>query len=53
VPKNLREKIDKISTELQLPITRIGNIHEGAGLVVLDANEQKITIDKTGYDHFT
>ena len=52
-PPKLREKIEKISLELNLPIALIGNIHAGAGLVVLDENKQKITIKNAGYDHFS
>ena len=52
-PPNMREKIEKMSAELALPITLAGNIHKGAGLLVLDTNNQPISIEKTGYDHFT
>ena len=52
-PQNMRAKIEKISAELNLPIALIGNIHAGAGLIVLDENKQKISIEKIGYDHFT
>ncbi len=51
-PQKLRAKIEKMSAELHLPIALIGNIHAGSGLVVLDQNKQKITLEKTGYDHF-
>ena len=53
VPQAMRAKIEKISTELHLPIALIGNIHAGAGLVVLDENKQEISLEKTGYDHFS
>ncbi|MFM9834495.1 MAG: thiamine-phosphate kinase [Methylophilaceae bacterium] len=51
-PKNMRENIKQISTDLKLPISLIGNIREGATLVVMEENMQKPTIEKTGYDHF-
>ena len=51
-PPNMRTKIEKISTELNLPIALAGNIHAGSGLVVLDENKQEISLEKTGYDHF-
>ena len=52
-PQVMREKIEKISVELALPITLAGNIHKGAGLLVLDENNEPISIEKIGYDHFT
>ena len=51
-PEN-RSAIEKISAELDLPIALIGTIHKGYGLVVLDENKQEISLEKTGYDHFT
>ena len=52
-PQVMRAKIEKISTELHLSIALIGNIHAGSGLVVLDENKQEISLEKTGYDHFS
>ena len=52
-PPKMRAKIEKISAELDLFITLIGSIHAGTGLVVIDEKKQKITLEKTGYDHFT
>jgi thiamine-monophosphate kinase len=51
-PMNMRVEIEKISTELNLPIIQVGNIHAGAGLIVLDKNKQKVSLEKSGYDHF-
>jgi thiamine-monophosphate kinase len=51
-PQKNRSAIKKISEELHLPIALAGNIHAGAGLVVLDENKQKVILEKTGYDHF-
>jgi len=47
-----REKIQEISNALNLPISHIGNIQAGRGLIVLDANKKTVSIEKTGYDHF-
>ena len=61
-PQNMREKIKQISAELNIPIALAGRItehnyagagHESFKLVVLDDNHQPISIEKTGYDHFT
>ena len=52
VPRERRSKVDKISQEIGIPLTRIGKINKGEGLVVLDQTEKPITMEKTGYDHF-
>lgn len=52
VPKEKRSKIDVISQETGIPLTRIGKISEGEGLVVFDSTGKPITLEKTGYDHF-
>lgn len=52
VPKERRSKVDKISQETGIPLTRIGKIIMGEGLVVLDSTEKPITLETTGYDHF-
>lgn len=51
-PPHQREHIEKIAAELQLPLSRIGNIHAGAGLTVLDAHGNALSLVKSGYDHF-
>ncbi len=52
VPEEGRSKIDKISQETGIPLTRIGKIIMGEGLVVLDSTEKPIMLETTGYDHF-
>ena len=52
VPKERRSKIDKISQETGIPLTRIGKIITGEGLVVLDSTEKPIILETTGHDHF-
>ena len=52
VPKERRSKIDKISQETGISLTRIGKIIMGEGLVVLDSTEKPIMLETTGYDHF-
>ncbi len=47
-----RHEITALSQELAIPLTRIGQIHLGAGLIVKDAQGHAITTEITGYDHF-
>lgn len=50
--KAKRREIEKLSGELSLPLTRIGEIYSGAGLTVKDAQGKAMTLDSKGYDHF-
>jgi thiamine-monophosphate kinase len=50
--KKSRREIEKLSAELTLPLTRIGEIYSGAGLTVKDAQGNAMTLDSKGYDHF-
>lgn len=52
VPRSRRGKIETLSSEQQIPLTRIGRIGEGEGLVVLDAAGNTVTLETKGYDHF-
>jgi len=45
-------KIESISRELEIPLTRIGRVSKGEGLVVLDAAGKSIELRIKGYDHF-
>jgi len=47
-----RSKIDALARELNIPLTRIGEIGEGQGLVVLDEGGNPLTLQVKGYDHF-
>ena len=52
-PKGRRTRIDALSRELGILLTRIGKISEGDGLVVLDMAGKIITsLGVRGYDHF-
>ncbi|WMJ08107.1 thiamine-phosphate kinase [Nitrosomonas sp. sh817] len=51
-PKIHREPIDRLAAELILPLTRIGEIVAGEGLIVKDALGNRITMEINGYDHF-
>ncbi|MDV6342843.1 thiamine-phosphate kinase [Nitrosomonas sp. Is24] len=50
--KTNRREIEKLSGELILPLTRIGEIYSGTGLTVKDAQGNAMTLDSKGYDHF-
>lgn len=52
VPKSERIKVELLSREEGIPLTRIGSIEEGAGLVVLDSAGRTVTTRVKGYDHF-
>jgi thiamine-monophosphate kinase len=47
-----RRKIAALAQELNTPLTRIGEVGEGEGLVVLDAGGNPLTLQMKGYDHF-
>jgi len=51
-PKTQHEPIVQLAAALQLPLTRIGEIVSGTGLIVKDAQGNPITMDIKGYDHF-
>ncbi|MDE2387980.1 MAG: thiamine-phosphate kinase [Betaproteobacteria bacterium] len=48
-----RHEIEALSEELTVPLTRIGKIHPGTGLIVKDAQGHAMTLEFTGYDHFS
>lgn len=51
-PRAARAKIETLSREEGIQLTRIGRIDEGAGLVVLDASGGAVKLQAKGYDHF-
>ena len=51
-PRTARAKIEMLSREEGIQLTRIGRIGEGAGLVVLDAAGGAVKLQAKGYDHF-
>lgn len=46
-------KITMLAAELRMPLTCIGGISSGEGLIVKDAQGKTITLETTGYDHFS
>lgn len=48
-----RAEIAMLAAELRMPLTCIGGISSGAGLIVKDAQGKTMTLETTGYDHFS
>ncbi|KIO49503.1 thiamine-phosphate kinase [Nitrosospira sp. NpAV] len=51
-PRSRRKKIEALSRDQEIALTRIGRIREGEGLLVLDAAGNTVTLETKGYDHF-
>ena len=47
-----RSDIARISKQLNLPISRVGEMHAGEGLEIIDAMGSPMTIGQSGFDHF-
>jgi len=52
-PQANRGKIEALAAELAIPLTRIGEIFAGKGLIVKDAQGNTMTLETQGYDHFS
>ncbi len=52
-PKTKHKAIEQLSNELSLPLTCIGEIVQGKGLIARDAQGSEIKLEKKGYDHFS
>jgi thiamine-monophosphate kinase len=51
-PPRRAAELDRLSAELGLALTRIGEIQASPGLVVFDQNGAAVTIRSKGYNHF-
>jgi len=51
-PATARDTLAALAEQLQLPLTRIGQIRTGHGCVVRDAAGKEMKTGKAGYDHF-
>jgi thiamine-monophosphate kinase len=47
------DDVAKLRKRLDVPLTEIGKVVKGKGLIVLDAKNKKLAIDPFGYRHFT
>ncbi|MGH8772140.1 MAG: thiamine-phosphate kinase, partial [Burkholderiales bacterium] len=47
-----REKIDALSRQLELPLTRIGRIEKDRGVTLLDERGRALDYKAQGFDHF-
>lgn len=52
-PQMNRGKIEALAAELAIPLTRIGEIFAGKGLIVKDEQGNTMTLETQGYDHFS
>ena len=52
VPAKLHAEIEKLSTQLELPLTCIGKVVAGSGCCVRAADGTEMKIKESGYDHF-
>jgi len=52
-PSERRSAVLAAGEQAGVAVTRIGHITAAPGLTVLDASGQPMTIEKTGYDHFS
>lgn len=52
VPRAKRGEIEMLARQQPVPLSRIGRVGEGEGLVVLDAAGKAVTLETKGYDHF-
>jgi len=48
-----RDLIQQLTDELSVPLTRIGEIQAGNGLILRDADGNAMTWETRGYDHFS
>lgn len=51
-PSLNRREINRLSSELSIPLSCIGKITEAKGLTVLDSDGSVLTQENKGYDHF-
>jgi thiamine-monophosphate kinase len=51
-PSSSRKALTALATKLGLPLTRIGHIEAGGGVVVLGKGGEPLVLPETGFDHF-
>ena len=48
-----RDRIEQLADELEVPLTRIGEVQEGDGLIIKGIDGSAMTWEARGYDHFS
>ncbi|HTK80486.1 MAG TPA: thiamine-phosphate kinase [Rhizomicrobium sp.] len=51
-PSSMRTEIAKASTQSGVPVTEIGHVEAGAGLVLLGEQGREISVPEKGFSHF-
>ena len=51
-PVGATEAIISLSSSVDIPVTRIGSIHAGTGVRLVDADGRPVPVEATGYRHF-
>jgi thiamine-monophosphate kinase len=51
-PAGATEAIISLSSSVDIPVTRIGSIHAGTGVRLVDADGRPVRVEATGYRHF-
>jgi thiamine-monophosphate kinase len=51
-PAAARDEIMRIAGETNTPVTEIGRVAEGTGVVLLDSSVNEIPVSRRGYEHF-
>ena len=53
VPPDRDGELQRLAGHFSAPVTRIGEITDGGGLLVLDAQHKPYDIGRVGFDHFS
>jgi thiamine-monophosphate kinase len=51
-PAKLRSAIAAAANEAKVAVREIGRVEDGEGVVLLDANGQRVPVQRAGYTHF-
>ena len=52
VPPGVSKQLERLATQLEVALTRIGRIERGSGVSVLDRAGGRINLPEAGFDHF-
>jgi thiamine-monophosphate kinase len=51
-PSSARRVLGQLGAQLGVPLTRIGHVEAGEGVIVLDKGGNPLVLPETGFDHF-